>query len=187
LQYSRADIRCPIRQWKYPIFCRARSNIGSDSGGFEYRLIQTAPDDKPHVNATAVAWGSSIDGTAREILADAEAVESENGGGKSEAVAFIQDILLDGPKSVREIQSPAKANSIAWRTLERAKKDLGVKAVKSNFGALGAWEWHLPQRPPKAANESKQESVAAFGGLCGTTDRNIGGSVSSSLNDEGDA
>jgi hypothetical protein len=60
--------------------------------------------------ATAVAWGSWIDGMAREILAEAEGVENENGGGKSEAVAFIQSILADGPKSVREIQSAAKAN-----------------------------------------------------------------------------
>jgi putative DNA primase/helicase len=169
------DLTCDER-----IFCRAKSNIGSDSGGFTYRLIQTALENKLAVMATAVAWGSWIDGVAREILAEAEGVEHENGGGKSEAVAFIQSILADGPKSVREIQSAAKANSIAWRTIERAKKDLGVKAVKSDFGGLGGWEWQLPQRPPKAANESEQESVAVFGGLCGANGRNVAANAPSS-------
>jgi putative DNA primase/helicase len=148
------------------LFCRAKSNIGSDTGGFRYRLIQATIGSPIGLQATSVQWGSSIDGTAREILAEAEAVESDNRGSKGEAIAFLKDILADGEKPVREIREAAMANGIAWRTIERAKKELAVKAVKSDFAARGGWNWHFPQRPPKAATESEQEIVAAFGGLC---------------------
>jgi putative DNA primase/helicase len=167
------------------LFCRAKSNIGSDSGGFRYSLIQKAIESPEGLQATAVRWGSPIDGTAREILAEAEAVESDIGGGKSEAVAFLETILADGGKSVREIQDAAKANGIAWRTIERAKKDLGVEAAKANFGGRGGWNWHFPQRPPKAATESEQESMAVYGGLCGAKGRDIGDGVSSRPKERG--
>jgi len=92
------------------IFCRGKSNLGSDNGGFTYRLIQTALEGKADVLATAVSWGFPIDGTARAILAEAEAVENDSGGSKGEAMSFLESILAEGGKPVREIRVVAKAN-----------------------------------------------------------------------------
>lgn len=168
------------------IFCRAKSNLGPDAGGFRYRLISASLDIQADVLATSVRWGDPIDGSAREILAEVEAVENRNGGGKGEAATFLAGFLSDGARPVLEIREAANANSIAWRTVERAKKDLGVKAVKSNFGGHGGWEWQLPQTPPKAAKEFGPESVAAFGGLCDASSQNNGRSGETTPN-EGNA
>ena len=136
-----------------------------DSGGFRYALVQKELEQPPGLEATAVKWGNPIEGTAREILAEAEAVVTGNSGGKNEAVAFLETLLGNGPKPVREIQDAATASGIEWRTVERAKQTLGVKAERAEFGARGAWNWQFPHRPPKTATESEQESVAVYGGL----------------------
>jgi hypothetical protein len=41
-----------------------------------------------------------------------------------------------------EIQDAAEGNGIAKRTLERAKRELGIKAEKD--GTAGRWSWRLP-------------------------------------------
>jgi putative DNA primase/helicase len=148
------------------IFCRAKSNIGSDKGGFTYELHQREVDGAPGVFASSVRWLAPIEGTAREILAEAEAVENDTSGRKSEAEKFLQSMLTDSAMTVRELKTAAQANGISWRTIERAKRELGIIAVRSGFGAQGAWEWQFPQRPPKTAIKSEQENVATFGGLC---------------------
>jgi putative DNA primase/helicase len=80
------------------IFCRAKSNIGPDKGGFAYRLTQREVDGVPGMLASSVHWLAPIDGTAREILAEAEAVEDDKGGSKSEAEKFLPALLADGPR-----------------------------------------------------------------------------------------
>jgi hypothetical protein len=42
-----------------------------------------------------------------------------------------------------EIQEAANANGIAERTLDRAKRELGIKAEKK--GQSGPWQWRLPE------------------------------------------
>jgi hypothetical protein len=71
-------------------------------------------------------------------------------------------MLADGDKPVREIREAATANGIGWRTVERSKQELGVKAVKSNFGGRGGWNWQLPHRPPLNLNKKSWRSMAAF-------------------------
>ena len=51
------------------IFCRAKSNIGRDDGGFEYDLQQGELPEDPDIIASAVRWGEALEGTARELLA----------------------------------------------------------------------------------------------------------------------
>ena len=148
------------------ILCRAKSNIGPDEGGFTYQLTQTQLESPAEVFATSVDWGNPIDGTAREILAEAEAASGDESRSRGKATTFLRQLLADGAKPVLDIQDAATANGFAWRTIERAKKDLGVEAVKTDFGSRGGWNWRIAQRPPKAAMESGQENVAAFGGLC---------------------
>jgi putative DNA primase/helicase len=80
----------------------------------------------------------------------------------------LNTILADGPKSVSELKKAAEAHSLPWRTIERAKKALGIEAHRSGFGPGGGWSWQLPHRPPYAAIETEQENMAVYdksGGL----------------------
>jgi putative DNA primase/helicase len=121
---------------------RAKSNIGPEGGGFEYRLVQThVGEDSREVDVAAqyIEWGAVLEGSARDLLAVEE--PDKEGGALREAEGFLVTLLANGPVGVKEIKLAAEANGIAWRTVERAKKKLQVKADKT--GVRGGWEWVL--------------------------------------------
>jgi len=125
------------------LFCRAKSNIGPDDGGFAYDLFQTALPDNAAIITSHVVFGEAINGTAREILAVAEAVSDEDKSALREAEEFLRDFLSDGPKEVREIKKAASAAGVCDRTLRRAKDRLGVQKTKTAY--KGPWVWRLPE------------------------------------------
>ena len=59
------------------VLLRAKSNNGPDGGGFAYDLRQEPLPDYPGIEASRAVWGGAIDGTAREVLAVAEARDDE--------------------------------------------------------------------------------------------------------------
>jgi putative DNA primase/helicase len=150
--------------------CRAKSNIGQDTGGFTYELRQSEP--APGVVASMVTFLEPIDGTAREILAEAEAVETGAEDDRVGAEDFLIGFLGEGAKTVAEVREAAKAHCLTWRTVERAKTKLGIRAAREGFGKGGVWRWELPDtfhRPPHAPINRHQNCSAVYaesGGLC---------------------
>ena len=141
------------------VMLRAKSNIGPDGGGFAYELQQGELPGHPGIMASSVLWGEPIQGTARELLAEAEQQDDDHDAA-GDAVTFLHSVLSAGARSVKDLKEEAKAAGIAWRTLERAKRRAGVEARKN--GMSGGWEWF---KTTKAAKDRQPESVAAFGGL----------------------
>lgn len=147
---------------------RCKSNIGPDGGGFDYRLDQTDLPDQPNVIASTVTWGQAIEGTARDLLGAAEVNETSDTDERQDAVSFLEGLLKNGPVAARSIEADAKGAGYAWRTIQRAKKELGAEAIKT--GLNGGWVWALPaegrQTTPKSATQkagSLRENLAAFG------------------------
>jgi len=129
---------------------RAKSNIGPDGDGFAYELEQVELHDFAGVSASRVVWGAGIAGTARELLGEAERVEDEGGSELREAEAFLRQALVDGPVATTEIKSAAGGHAIAWRTVERAKRSLGVEALRKGEEGVkggGRWFWRLTSHP----------------------------------------
>jgi putative DNA primase/helicase len=125
------------------LLCRAKSNIGSDDGGFEYDLLQDKLADHPGIFATTVCWGESIEGAARELLAIADAAgEDGEGGTLADAKRFLADLLHDGPLPTKAIKADADGAGYSWATIRRAQKALGVEAVKE--GMKAGWVWQMP-------------------------------------------
>jgi putative DNA primase/helicase len=150
------------------LFCKAKSNIWADDGGFEYDLHQAELETHPGVFSTAVAWGSAIEGTARELLAEAEADPDNEGGTLEEAKRFLADLLADEPLPVKTIKTDADGAGFSWATIRRAQKALGVEARKEGgaFGGKGAvWKWYLPQGAQDATRCSTQNDEHLVGGL----------------------
>lgn len=147
------------------LFCRAKSNIGPDDGGFEYDLHQAELRTHPGVFASSVLWGEAVEGAARELLATADATEDGDGGARSDAKRFLADLLADGPLPVRVIKADADGAGYSWATMRRAQKDLGVTAVKG--GMKAGWMWSLPgQQSAKALKnpeDAQQNKVSTFG------------------------
>jgi hypothetical protein len=73
-------------------------------------------------------WTGKSDATAGEVLAPEPSPEEASSMG--EALIFLQEALGDGPVKSLVIDGQRCALGISERTLKRAKKQLGVKAVK---------------------------------------------------------
>lgn len=141
------------------LILRAKSNIGPDGGGFVYDLQQRELSDFPGISASSVVWGETIDGTARELLAEAEQPDAERDIA-SDVVDFLRSSLQLGPRSVDDLKNEASAAGIAWRTIERHKKRAGVVSRKKGMGT--GWEWY---RAVNTAEDTHSQSEAVFGGL----------------------
>jgi putative DNA primase/helicase len=61
-----------------------------------------------------------------------------------DAKEFLSNLLADGPVSNKQIRGDAEGAGIAWRTIQRAQKALGIEAYKG--GMKGGWLWKLPAK-----------------------------------------
>jgi RecA-family ATPase len=121
----------------------SKSNITLDRGGFSYTIEPVALSNG--VSTTVVRWGVAVEGTAQNIIDDAEGVERESRplNRISEAEQFLHEELKNGPRPVRELIELAKNQvNLSERTLQRAKERLGIVATKAGFG--DGWVWQFP-------------------------------------------
>lgn len=135
------------------ILARGKSNIGPDSGGFEYDIAQSEP--LPGIHASYIAWGKSVDGTARELLAEPENGDQSDKSALDAACDFLRDVLADGLTPVKGVETEANNAGISKATLRRAKDKLGVLPRK---GAEG-WYWRLPVQGAQGAQRLDVEHV----------------------------
>jgi putative DNA primase/helicase len=136
---NKADEVSPPR-----VFIRAKSNIGLSGGGYGFDIVASQLKGRPDIVATKVEWGEPLEGTAKELLADAEeeskdADEGETRAKEGQAVDFLQAVLSGGPMASDRVRDEAMGSGISWRTLCRAKKKAKVKSVRPH----GEWMWML--------------------------------------------
>lgn len=124
------------------IFLRAKSNIGIDEGGFEYSLEPVTTDNG--IETSRVLWGSLIEGSARELLGEAE--EESDGGGIKGCMSLITDLLAYGEVSAKQMEKDCIGAGYANATIRRAKKRLGVDSRKRGMGSKGVWVWIPPTK-----------------------------------------
>jgi putative DNA primase/helicase len=133
----------PKDQGEKRFLIRGKSNIGPSGGGYAYELVRKELPEYDIAEAQWISWGVKIDGTAREMLDEAEGVEQRVKRDQlGLAKAWLRDMLANGPVAQKDIQSQAREDGIGWRTVRRAKDALGVMALK-DAGAGGApWRWY---------------------------------------------
>lgn len=131
------------------VLMRAKSNIGPDDGGFAYELERV--EVAPGVEGQRVRWLEALEGSAREMLTDAETQESED---KADVDGFIRGLLADGPVPVKAIKADADGAGYSWDQVKRASLRIGVEKRKESL--KGGWLWSLvpdsaraPSRPPQ--------------------------------------
>lgn len=128
------------------IFLRAKSNIGRDDGGFHYSLQQLDVPGSPSVQTSAVLWGGAVEGTAREILEQAEGAEGEVGGAQ-EVAAWLSDLMNEenGEVDRRDVMKAATSMGYKERSVYRAKDKLGITVHQLGFGRNKRSVWRLGQ------------------------------------------
>lgn len=141
------------------IFCRAKSNIGIDSGGFEYDLQQMEISGHKGLCSSYVAWGQAVEGSARELLAEPDNRETgeQDSSALDDAKTFLLELLADGELAQKQIQLDAKGASHSWRTVERAKKELNIVSSKSKLDKC--WYWKLAVNSAKDVEERQHRLI----------------------------
>ena len=134
------------------ILARSKSNIGPDDGGFEYYLEQCEP--LPGIQASCIAWGKPVQGTAKELLTDPD----ETGDSEAQDVAgFLRGLLADGPVPVKDLFKDADGAGYSRDQVKRASLKLGVEKQKTGMG--GGWVWAL--QPAEGSTKSTKSAKSA--------------------------
>lgn len=85
------------------ILARSKSNIGPDDGGFEYHLEQREPI--PGIQASCIAWGKAVQGTARDLLTDPDEEMEEVSAGKTDLPMLMWAELKDGCRQSKQVEA----------------------------------------------------------------------------------
>lgn len=116
------------------VFVRAKSNIGPDDGGFAYSLVRV--DVAPDVEGQCVLWGEVLEGSAREVLAEAEA--ETDGGDHEDAVELLRTELVGtGWVPAAVATAPLLAAGFSRKQAWAASKKLDV--IRKKGGYQGTW------------------------------------------------
>ncbi len=92
-----------------------------------------------------VNWLGQSKVSAKDILATPQ--DQEQADSRSEAVEFLEEVLVEGPVPAAQVKEEAEDAGISERTLARAKKTLGVMSYRegeSGSRGRGQWLWKLP-------------------------------------------
>ena len=133
------------------IFCRAKSNIGLDDGGFEYTLEQKEVEGCPGLSSSYVVWGEPVKGSARELLAEPE-VENADGSNDHSVASWLQNLLKDegGSLDRKDVMKAAQAMGYKERTVHRAREKIGATIQQDGFGKDKRSIWSIvPIMPDK--------------------------------------
>ena len=138
------------------ILARSKSNIGPDKGGFEYHIEQAEP--LPGIQASYIAWGAAVDGTAQELLTD----PNDGSDGESDASELLRAELVSDTWTCAETASkPLKAAGFTKRQIWNASKKLAV--IRKKGSMKDGWYWRLPataedSKTPKPPEDSAEGS-----------------------------
>lgn len=113
------------------VVASTKSNLGPAPPSLAWRLVPPHPGpDGP----CGVEWLGET-----SVTADALVGPREEPGRADEAEGWLEAQLTVGPLQTKALKAQAMRDGIAWRTVERAKQELGVKARQTANG----WTWSL--------------------------------------------
>lgn len=125
------------------VLLRAKSNIGPDGGGFIYSLEQGPLEGYPGIVASRTLWGEVVEGSARELLAEAEAVDCDRSA-TDEAMDWLRVTLESGPMPAGEVLKLAKLSGLSEKALRTARERMGIKPKREGFGPGSSVKWAMP-------------------------------------------
>lgn len=115
-----------------------KNNLAPEGDGLAFTICGQPP---------AIVWERDpVAMTADDALATENSSESKRPGpepaARNKAAEWLRNMLKTGPMEAGKIKEEAKEAGYAWRTVQRAKDDLGITPYRHQFG--GAWIWRLP-------------------------------------------
>lgn len=141
------------------IVARSKSNIGPDSGGFEFDIEQV--EALPGIQASRITWGKSVEGTARELLTDPDEQADDS---TSDAAGLLRaELSADRWTDADTAGQPLKDAGFSKKQIWTASKKLQV--VRQKNGMSGGWQWRLPglRTPPFEAERAEDSTEGSEG------------------------
>lgn len=137
------------------LFTPMKNNLGDDRTGYSFTVESHRLNSV--IETSRIVWGEdAVETTADDALM--EPMDGEERSALEEAVEFLRETLAEGPMSAKTIRSDSETAGHSWRTVQRAKQALGVVIEKS--GMRGGWQWRLPPKDAKNAEDSQEINVA---------------------------
>lgn len=116
------------------ILAPVKANVAARTDALAYRLTDGRVAFEPATIAT------TIEDLERPI-------EPEELGESRDATTWLRNALAEGAVDAKTLRENAERDGVSWRTLQRVKEALGVRAIKESF--KGAWRWSLPGTPTR--------------------------------------
>ncbi|WP_232430925.1 AAA family ATPase [Pseudomonas massiliensis] len=133
------------------VLARAKSNIGTDEGGVSYTIEPvTIQTKRGPIDATCVAWGEIIAGSAREILGDVEETGEQEERDYDDPGDCLYRILRDNPLESNEAKSLMRRNGYTEKQIRRAREKLSVVVARTGNKRDVKSYWSLPQDGSKS-------------------------------------
>jgi hypothetical protein len=131
-----------------------KMNIARQPSGIGFRIEGEPP---------RLVWDTQpVTLRADSVLA--ATISKQGGGALDEAKEWLRDMLSAEPQPAAIVKEQAERDGIKSRTLDRAKADLGVEAVREGYASEGRWLWHLPHSAPTDPKSAKPNELADNGG-----------------------
>lgn len=119
-----------------------KTNLSPNKTAIGYKVVSVTTKDG--IDTSRVEWlPGVIDIDADSLLmGKRDSIDLDANTAKSDAAAFLIDVLKQGPVKSTQVYEQADAAGIAESTLKRAKKALRIRSEKDS----GSWLMCLPER-----------------------------------------
>ena len=141
-----ASVRSAILAGKHPddpekrVLVVQKANLCRPPKGLTYRF-----EDQGEV--ARIVWEGETDLTPDDLF------RTEKGRNRDtvleKAVCFLESQLSKGPADVNTLERRAKIGNISFRTLQTAKKELGIVSTRDGSSDPPKWLWSLLERGEK--------------------------------------
>jgi hypothetical protein len=149
------------------IMAHGKANLSAPGPSMRFRIEEVCLDDTDprtgeRIRTSRIVWLGESHHTIADLLETDRRADPRN-----RAEAWLSSQLASGPKLVSVLKALARDAGHSWRTIERAKADLGIEASKDGF--QGPWRWSLDgQSPPFPSSEANWRPLGdAEGGTAG--------------------
>ena len=127
-----------------------KNNLAPISSAFGYSIVGAPLPERPEITASRIMWGEAIEGTARELLSEAEddggnrkgAADGGETAASPAAQTFLEAALEAGERPQKEIAVEGAELGFSSDRLFRASK--AMRIAKRKDGINGPWLWSLP-------------------------------------------
>jgi hypothetical protein len=114
------------------VFACTKNNLAAATPSLGFRIVPAEAE------MARIEWLGPVEWTADDLVAG-----RKRGQAVPRAVAFLREQLAQGPRDRETLLSHAEAIGLSFRTLERAKSQLGVLSQQRRQGGRTVWYWRL--------------------------------------------